>query len=106
MPLFMDVHNVPGGVPAADVAQAHAADVAVQDKYGVTYHRYWEWCEQYLPHLPEQVHDWVTSEEFDRLLRDTVAATYPAHEQEEFLAHFRGLLGMWVDDQSAGATIS
>ena len=41
MPLFMDVHNVPGGVPAADVAQAHAADVALQDKYGVTYHRYW-----------------------------------------------------------------
>ena len=41
MPLFMDVHNVPGGVPVADVAQAHAADVAVQGKYGVTYQRYW-----------------------------------------------------------------
>ena len=23
-------------------------------------------------------------------------ATYPAHEQEQFLAHFRGLIGMWV----------
>ena len=22
--------------------------------------RYWEFCEEYLPHLPEQVHDWVT----------------------------------------------
>ena len=46
----------------------------------------------------------MTSEEFDRLLRDTVAATYPPHEHDEFLAHFRGLLGLWADDQAAGAT--
>ena len=36
----------------------------------------------------------------DRLLVETVQATYPAHEQEQFLAHFRGLLGMWVSDQA------
>jgi hypothetical protein len=29
-----------------------------------------------------------------------VQATYPAHEHEQFLAHFRGLIGMWVSDQS------
>ena len=23
--------------------------------------RYWQWCDEYLPHLEEQVHDWVTS---------------------------------------------
>jgi hypothetical protein len=63
--------------------------------------RYWEFCAEHLAHLPEQVLDWVTSDEFDRMLRDTVAATYPAHEQEEFLAHFRGLVGMWVTDQAA-----
>lgn len=62
--------------------------------------RYHEWCAEHLAHLPEQVHDWVTSEEFDRLLRDTVAATYPPHEQEQFLAHFRGLVGMWATDQA------
>jgi hypothetical protein len=27
MPLFMDVHNIEGGVPAADVAGAHDADL-------------------------------------------------------------------------------
>ena len=48
----------------------------------------------------------MTSEEFDRLLRDTVAATYPPHEHDEFMAHFRGLLGLWVDDQAGGATPS
>ena len=44
--------------------------------------RYREWCAEHLPHLDEQVHDWVTSDDFDRLLRDTVAATYPPHEQD------------------------
>lgn len=60
--------------------------------------RYREWCAEHLPHLDEQVHDWVTSEDFDRLLRDTVQATYPAHEHDAFMAHFRGLIGLWVDD--------
>ncbi len=63
--------------------------------------RYREWCAEHLPHLEEQVHDWVTSDDFDRLLRDTVAATYPAHEQDEFLAHFRGLIGLWAEEHSS-----
>jgi len=41
MPLFMDVHNVEGGVSAADVAGAHEADLATQAGYGVNYLRYW-----------------------------------------------------------------
>jgi len=39
--LFMDVHNIDGGVSVADVAGAHMADVQTQDKYGVNYLRYW-----------------------------------------------------------------
>ena len=30
---------------------------------------------------------------------DTVRATYPAHEHERFLAHFRGLIDAWLADQ-------
>jgi hypothetical protein len=42
MPLFMDVHeSLPDGAKASDVAQAHAADVKTQEKYGVNYIRYW-----------------------------------------------------------------
>ena len=41
MALFMDVHNVEGGVSAADVAGAHEADLATQGAYGVNYMRYW-----------------------------------------------------------------
>jgi len=41
MSLFMDVHNVEGGVSATDVARAHQADLKTQGKYNVSYLRYW-----------------------------------------------------------------
>lgn len=42
MPLFMDIHEqLPEGTTAQDVAGAHEADVSIQDKYGVSYRRYW-----------------------------------------------------------------
>jgi len=41
MSLFMDVHNIEGGVSATDVAGAHQADLETQAKYGVSYLRYW-----------------------------------------------------------------
>ncbi|MPZ67962.1 MAG: DUF4242 domain-containing protein [Actinobacteria bacterium] len=42
MPLFMDVHEkLPEGANAADVADAHAADLQIQDRHGVNYLRYW-----------------------------------------------------------------
>ena len=37
----MDIHEISGGVSAEEVAKAHAQDVKVQDKYGVSYHKYW-----------------------------------------------------------------
>jgi AraC-like DNA-binding protein len=40
MPLFMDYHKTEG-VNIADVKNAHLADLAVQDKYGVKYHQFW-----------------------------------------------------------------
>ncbi len=41
MSLFMDVHNIEGGVSAGDVAEAHQRDLEAQAKYGVSYLRYW-----------------------------------------------------------------
>ena len=41
MSLFMDVHNIEGGVSAEDVAGAHMADLQTQEKYQVSYLRYW-----------------------------------------------------------------
>jgi len=41
MSLFMDVHNIEGGVSVADVAAAHKADLETQARYDVSYLRYW-----------------------------------------------------------------
>ncbi|GAA3199241.1 hypothetical protein GCM10010532_018530 [Dactylosporangium siamense] len=41
MPLYMDIHNIGGGVSVDDVVKAHMADLRVQSKYDVSYLRYW-----------------------------------------------------------------
>ena len=40
MPLFMDVHNMDGGVSCDAVRDAHAKDVAIQGDHGVNYKSY------------------------------------------------------------------
>jgi hypothetical protein len=62
--------------------------------------RYHEFCATSLSTVDEMVRDWVTSPAFDSLLVDTVRATYPASEHDRFVAHFRGLLGLWVKDNA------
>jgi hypothetical protein len=62
---------------------------------------YREFCDRHLPNLHEEMVDWVESDEFDRLLVHTVQTTFPAHEHEHFVAHYRGLLGAWAKDQRA-----
>jgi hypothetical protein len=62
---------------------------------------YDEFCATHLAHVDELVHEWVASPDFDRMLVDTVRDTYPEHEHEQFLAHFRGLIGLWVADQDS-----
>jgi class 3 adenylate cyclase len=40
MPLYLDVHTIPGA-KADDLRKAHLADLDVQARYGVDYQRYW-----------------------------------------------------------------
>ena len=40
MPMYMDIHDVPGVTPE-DVANAHRQDMRVQHKHGVEYVKYW-----------------------------------------------------------------
>jgi hypothetical protein len=58
--------------------------------------RYRDFCASRLGHLDELVLDWVASSDFDRLLVGTVRSQFPAHEHEQFIGHFRGLVGQWV----------
>jgi hypothetical protein len=66
--------------------------------------RYWDFCASRLAHLDEVVLEWVDGPDFDRLLVDTVRSTFPPHEHDQFIAHYRGLLGAWVADEQGGLT--
>jgi hypothetical protein len=66
--------------------------------------RYHDFCASRLRHVDELVLEWVGSDDFDRLLVQTVRSTYPAHEHERFIAHLRGLVGQWVREQGAAPT--
>jgi len=41
MPLYMDLHKDVHGVTNDELKHAHQADLDVQDKYGVKYHKFW-----------------------------------------------------------------
>ena len=41
MPLYMDIHNIEGGISASDAAEAHVKDLQEQAKHGVNYKSYW-----------------------------------------------------------------
>ena len=69
------------------------------DEYFET-ERYADFCASRLSHVDEMVYDWVRSPDFDALLLDTVRATYPEHEHDRFIAHFRGLIQAWLRDQA------
>jgi hypothetical protein len=62
---------------------------------------YRDFCAAHLAGIDERVLDWVGGPAFDQLIIDTVTATYPEHERDRFIAHFRGLTGLWARDESA-----
>lgn len=67
---------------------------AIADEYFQTAD-YAEFCAGPGAHIDAVVAEYVKSSEFDDLLVQTVRGTYPAHEQEKFIAHFRGLIALW-----------
>jgi hypothetical protein len=67
------------------------------DYFQVT--EYDEFCATRLAHLDELLLDWVDGPDFDSLLVDTVQATFPPHEHEQFVGHYRGLLAAWARDE-------
>ena len=62
--------------------------------------RYADFVARNLGYLDERVLDWVCGPDFDDLIVSTVKATYPEHEWEKFIAHFRGLTGIWATDHA------
>lgn len=62
--------------------------------------RYFDWCDSRLPHFDAAALEWFTSPHFDRILMDTVTSTFPPHEHDQFLSHYRGLLASWCADEA------
>jgi hypothetical protein len=84
---------------SASYPQKLAAYRQLADSYFET-ERYQDFCATSLARLDEIVLDWVAGPGFDQLLTDTVRSVYPAHEHDRFVAHLRGLLSLWVTDES------
>ncbi|QGN56778.1 RimK family alpha-L-glutamate ligase [Nostocoides sp. HKS02] len=84
--------------PALDYHGKLAAYQKLADDYFET-DRYREFCATALPDLDEMVLDWVDSDDFRRLLTETIQSTYPRQEWDRFEGHFGGLTRLWVTDE-------
>ena len=89
---------------ADDAGMSYADKLAayrvLADSYFDT-ERYQDFCASSLGQLDAIVLDWVAGPDFDQLLIETVRSVYPAHEHDQFIAHLRGLLDLWVRDESS-----
>lgn len=70
------------------------------DAYFGTEH-YHDWCDSRLRHFDEIALDWFAGPTMDQVIVDTVRATFPVHEQEMFVEHFRGLIAAWCKDETS-----
>jgi hypothetical protein len=89
--------------PDLDYADKLLAYRGLADEYFET-ERYQDFCAGRLAHFDQVALEWFAGPEFDRLLVDTVRSTFPPHEHDHFIAHYRGLLGLWVSDEAARLT--
>ena len=62
--------------------------------------RFTEFRAQHLGHLDQVMWETAQTPEFDAILVQTVRTFFPAHEHDEYIAHFRGLLSHWVQAES------
>jgi hypothetical protein len=86
--------------PALDYGAKLAAYQRLADQH-FEKERYDDFCAEALPDLDELVLEWVGSADFNRMLGETIVATYPEHERDRFTAHFHGLVDLWISDEQA-----
>ncbi|HVV58591.1 MAG TPA: hypothetical protein VHC45_09525 [Gaiellaceae bacterium] len=66
---------------------------------------YQAFCAEHLAYLDDAAFELFTSQSFDDLLVRTVQSTFPPHEHEHFVAHYRGLLSAWARDNSGSRRV-
>ncbi len=73
------------------LADAHFTTEAFQD-----------FCATHLQGLDGCARNFARSAEFDAILVQKVCSTFPHHEQEGFISHYRHLIRTWVEDETGG----
>ncbi len=63
--------------------------------------RYRDFCTSSLVHIDDVVLEWVAGQDFDQLLIQTVRSVYPPAEHDQFIAPLRGLVTLWVREETA-----
>lgn len=100
MPITMDINPY---FAIADSDRSYDEKLAEYEKLADVHFQTDEFAEfraAALPHLDEVMWRLAQSEEFDRILVQTVQATFPLHEHDQYIAHYRGLLRHWVEAES------
>ena len=62
--------------------------------------RYYDWVDSRLRGFDEVALEWFRGPGMDQVIVDTVRATFPPHEHDQFIAHYRGLVGLWCQDEA------
>jgi hypothetical protein len=88
------------GRPWEDKLAAYRA--LVDDYYEAD--RFRAFCDQHLAHAEDCMREYIESPEFDAHLVACIQRAFPPQEHEQFVAHYRGLLGAWVADERAAAS--
>ncbi len=63
--------------------------------------RYRDWCDSRLRNFDAIALEWFSGPGMDAVIVETVRSTFPAHEHDHFIAHFRGLVALWCKDEAA-----
>ncbi|HEY7856990.1 MAG TPA: hypothetical protein VIC82_00695 [Candidatus Nanopelagicales bacterium] len=82
-----------------DYDEKLAAYRRLADEYLET-ERYTDWRDSRLRNFDQIALEWFSGPELDRVIVDTVRSTFPAHEHDQFIEHYRGLLGLWCSDEA------
>jgi len=44
--------------------------------------------------------EYFLSQEFEDMLSTTIRSIFPAHEQDQYIGHFRGLVHLWAHGEA------
>jgi len=88
------------GRPWEDKLAAYRA--LVDDYYEAD--RFNAFCDTHLAHADDCMREYIESPQFDAHLVACIQRAFPPQEHEQFVAHYRGLLGAWVADERAAAS--